>query len=344
MAARKKRSTRPSRRPSRAPTSSTWSIASTARELSADAAMRRLPAPRHRLCNPARARPGAKGRLSDRRHRLRPDRSVAAAAVRLRQAPGRADVYGVRAPAHVGPAPRAADRQAVNGEHPHSILLFVLCVGSRDERFYKHCSRFCCMYSVKGSVPGHRPRCRRCHRPLHGHARLHYRVSTRSTTARAMRRALHARAPGRHRARKRQDPRRYENTDEGRVQTAEVTFMVVLATAAETAGSVERLAGVLGIGIAADGFVQAREDRGDLPHSPRDGPAAGCATGLKDIPTACPGRRRHAQALDHLDRRDVAAGRGQRAPGRQPARSASASTSATAAATSPARSISRHRR
>ncbi|MDO8611900.1 MAG: FAD-dependent oxidoreductase, partial [Dehalococcoidia bacterium] len=35
-----------------------------------------------------------------------------------------------------------------DGKHPKSIL-FVLCVGSRDQRFYRYCSRFCCMYSIK---------------------------------------------------------------------------------------------------------------------------------------------------------------------------------------------------
>jgi len=35
-----------------------------------------------------------------------------------------------------------------DGTHPESIL-FVLCVGSRDRRFLRYCSRFCCMYSIK---------------------------------------------------------------------------------------------------------------------------------------------------------------------------------------------------
>ncbi|MDH5508704.1 MAG: FAD-dependent oxidoreductase, partial [Anaerolineae bacterium] len=35
-----------------------------------------------------------------------------------------------------------------NGQHPENIL-FVLCVGSRDQRYYSYCSRFCCMYSIK---------------------------------------------------------------------------------------------------------------------------------------------------------------------------------------------------
>ncbi|KRT65395.1 MAG: methyl-viologen-reducing hydrogenase subunit delta, heterodisulfide reductase subunit A, partial [Candidatus Rokubacteria bacterium CSP1-6] len=35
-----------------------------------------------------------------------------------------------------------------DGRHPERVLL-VLCVGSRDRRFYQYCSRFCCMYSVK---------------------------------------------------------------------------------------------------------------------------------------------------------------------------------------------------
>ncbi len=35
-----------------------------------------------------------------------------------------------------------------DGAHPQRVL-FVLCVGSRDDRYYRYCSRFCCMYSVK---------------------------------------------------------------------------------------------------------------------------------------------------------------------------------------------------
>ena len=35
-----------------------------------------------------------------------------------------------------------------NGIHPENLLI-VLCVGSRDRRFYRYCSRFCCMYSIK---------------------------------------------------------------------------------------------------------------------------------------------------------------------------------------------------
>jgi heterodisulfide reductase subunit A len=35
-----------------------------------------------------------------------------------------------------------------DGRHPKSIL-FVLCVGSRDRNYFRYCSRFCCMYSIK---------------------------------------------------------------------------------------------------------------------------------------------------------------------------------------------------
>jgi heterodisulfide reductase subunit A len=31
-------------------------------------------------------------------------------------------------------------------------LAFINCVGSRDKRFYPHCSNFCCMYSIKNAV------------------------------------------------------------------------------------------------------------------------------------------------------------------------------------------------
>jgi heterodisulfide reductase subunit A len=35
--------------------------------------------------------------------------------------------------------------------HPHH-LVFILCVGSRDRRYQKYCSRFCCMYSLKEAI------------------------------------------------------------------------------------------------------------------------------------------------------------------------------------------------
>ncbi|MFQ5471996.1 MAG: FAD-dependent oxidoreductase, partial [Dehalococcoidia bacterium] len=35
-----------------------------------------------------------------------------------------------------------------DGKHPKNVV-FVLCVGSRDQKAYRYCSRFCCMYSIK---------------------------------------------------------------------------------------------------------------------------------------------------------------------------------------------------
>jgi len=190
-----------------------------------------------------------------------------------------------------------------NGEHPHSIL-FVLCVGSRDERFYKHCSRFCCMYSVKEAFQAidhgvEDVTVLYMDMRAYGKGFDSFYDRTRDEGARFVRGRPAGIEPAGDKIRV-----RYENTDEGRVQTAEVD-MVVLATAAKPPESVERLAGVLGIGIASDGFVQAREDMGGLIATTRAGVyAAGCATGLKDIPdSVSEAGAAAAQALVHLDQR-----------------------------------------
>ena len=190
-----------------------------------------------------------------------------------------------------------------NGEHPHSIL-FVLCVGSRDVRFYKHCSRFCCMYSVKEAFQAidhgvEDVTVLYMDMRAYGKGFDAFYDRTRDEGARFVRGRPAGVEPAGDKIRV-----RYENTDEGRVETAEVD-MVVLATAARPPESVEQLAGILGIGMAADGFIQAREDLGGLIATTRAGVyAAGCATGLKDIPdSVSEAGAAAAQALVHLDQR-----------------------------------------
>ncbi len=170
-----------------------------------------------------------------------------------------------------------------NGEHPRNIL-FVLCVGSRDQRFYQYCSRFCCMYSIK-----------------HAYQALDHGVNDISVLY------MDIRAYG----------KGFDNfwlrTKEGGAKfirghpssirpnngTIQVTYediemckrinqefeMVVLANAVRPQQDLPNLAESLGIDLDEDGFIKSVEDLGGLVTTTRPGIfAAGCACGPKDIP------------------------------------------------------------
>jgi heterodisulfide reductase subunit A len=190
-----------------------------------------------------------------------------------------------------------------DGRHPHSIL-FALCVGSRDRRFFRHCSRFCCMYSIKHAFQA----------VDHGVAdvRVMY---------------MDVRAYGKgfdaffHRTRERGvqfirgrpalvQPNgrglevRFEDTVTGSLETMTVD-MVVLAPAVRPPQDLRQLAQVLKVDVDEDGFLAAWEMRGGLIATSRPGIyAAGCATGPKDIPdSVAEASAAAAAALAHLSRR-----------------------------------------
>ncbi len=192
-----------------------------------------------------------------------------------------------------------------NGRHPGSVL-FVLCVGSRDVRFYRYCSRFCCMYSVKQAfqaVDHGVSDVRVLYMDLRAYGKGFdaFYERTKAEGVRFLRGRPSQVEPTADGEKIRV---RYENTDEGRVETAEVD-MVVLATAARPPEGLHRLADVLGIELGEDGFVRAREEAGGLVATTRPGIyAAGCATGLKDIPdSVAEGGAAAALAHTHLDDR-----------------------------------------
>jgi heterodisulfide reductase subunit A len=190
-----------------------------------------------------------------------------------------------------------------DGRHPERALL-VLCVGSRDRRFYRYCSRFCCMYSVK-----------------HAFQLIDHGVSdvtvlymdlraygkgfdgfldrTRAEGARFVRgRPASVRAQnGRLRV-------RYEDTEALRLSEEEFD-LVVLATAARPPERLGDLARTLGIELDEDGFIRAVERRAGLVATTRAGIyAAGCASGPKDIPDSVAEAGAAASlALAHLSHR-----------------------------------------
>jgi len=191
-----------------------------------------------------------------------------------------------------------------NGEHPHNIL-FVLCVGSRDRNFYRHCSRFCCMYSIKETYQAIDHGVEDI-TVLYMDVRAYGKGFDAFFDRTRQRGAKFIRG---HPAEISPNGKglivRYENTDSGRVETAEAD-MVVLATAVRPPEGLEKLAEVLGVEVDDDGFLKTKEEQGGAITTTR--PAiyvAGCVAGPKDIPdSVAEGSGAAAYALTHIDHRE----------------------------------------
>jgi heterodisulfide reductase subunit A len=191
-----------------------------------------------------------------------------------------------------------------NGAHPDGIL-FVLCVGSRDLRHLRYCSRFCCMYSIK-----------------HAYQALDHgvgRVDVLYMDVRAYGKGFDAfwdrTVEGGARFYRGRPAEvvpngdaglrvTYEDTERG-VRVVDDYDMVVLANAATPAEGLSELAEHLGIDLDTDGFIRARELQGELMTTTRDGVyVAGCAAGPKDIPdSVAEGSGSAALALAHVSER-----------------------------------------
>jgi len=192
-----------------------------------------------------------------------------------------------------------------DGKHPENIL-FVLCIGSRDQRHAQHCSRFCCMYSIK-----------------HAYQALDHGITDVSVLYMDIRaygkgfdgfwqrtqaqgaRFIHGR------------PSRIADNEDGRIKVIyedieaaarrESQFdMVVLANAVIPPPGLDELAARLGIEMNADGFILSNECAGGLVMTTRPGIyAAGCVSGPKDIPdSVAEGSGAAALAMRHLSERN----------------------------------------
>jgi heterodisulfide reductase subunit A len=190
-----------------------------------------------------------------------------------------------------------------DGDHPESIL-FVLCVGSRDKRFFRYCSRFCCMYSIK-----------------HAYQALDHEVPSVTVLymdVRAYGKGFDAfwdrtEDAGANFVRGR--PSLVEPNSDGIRVVYENTMtaermddrydMVVLANAVAPAAGLPELAQKLNIELDEDGFLAAEETHGGLVMTSRPGIfAAGCVTGPKDIPdSVAEGSGAAALALGYISER-----------------------------------------
>ena len=222
-----------------------------------------------------------------------------------------------------------------DGAHPEKIL-FVLCVGSRDRRFRRYCSRFCCMYSIKHAYQaidhgiddvtvlymdvraygkgfdGFWQRTEDAGakfvrgRPAQILAKRQNNKAAKQQNAESpahdaesdtSRNTQHATGSP-------QLEVVYENTATAQ-RIVEDFDMVVLANAVTPPDGLPDLAERLGIALDTDGFIRAEETRGGLITTTRPGIyAAGCVSGPKDIPdSVAEGSGAAAMALSHLTER-----------------------------------------
>ncbi len=174
---------------------------------------------------------------------------------------------------------RPSDRK-----HPRNLLL-VLCVGSRDQHNFHHCSRFCCMYSIK-----------------HAYQALDHGI----TDVTVLYMDLRAYGKGFDGFQQRTSdqgahfvhgrPASIAPGDDGRISVvyediaqarriASQFDMVVLANAVTPPQGLEELAQRLGLDLNSDGFIHSEETAGGLVMTTRPGIyTAGCVSGPKDIP------------------------------------------------------------
>mgnify|MGYP001260266442 CR=1 FL=1 len=188
-----------------------------------------------------------------------------------------------------------------DGRHPESVL-FVLCVGSRDERYQSYCSRFCCMYSVKQAyqtLDHGVPDVTALYMDVRAYGKGFDAFYDRTREAGA--RFLRARPTSITASDGGGLSVRYEDTADNQLTTQDVD-LVVLANAVTPPPSLAGLAPVLGIDIDEDGFLQAEETVAGLIATSRSGVyAAGCASGPKDIPdSVAEAGAASALALTHL--------------------------------------------
>ncbi|MFU8771636.1 MAG: FAD-dependent oxidoreductase, partial [Anaerolineales bacterium] len=191
-----------------------------------------------------------------------------------------------------------------NREHPKNML-FVLCVGSRDYRYQRHCSRFCCMASIKHAYQAldHGIRdvsimymdLRAYGKGFDGFRKrtydegarfIHGRPAHITPTLNGELRVL------------------YEDLEKAARTEADYD-MVVLSNAVTPPEGLNFLASRLSIELDQDGFILSQESQAGLVATSRPGIyTAGCACGPKDIPdSVTEGTAAAALALQHLTSR-----------------------------------------
>ncbi|MBM3302282.1 MAG: CoB--CoM heterodisulfide reductase iron-sulfur subunit A family protein, partial [Deltaproteobacteria bacterium] len=173
----------------------------------------------------------------------------------------------------------------VHKYHTAKKLGFVQCVGSRDFRFHKYCSSYCCMHSIKEAIIAreHEPETESCifYMDLRtvGKGFEEYKVRGAKVSGLKYVRGRVAEIV--------QDADLnpvvyYEDTEQRKV-TSMTLDMVILANACSASKGIVPLAGLLGLELDENNFVKTH------PNRPMDSSVpgiftCGCAQGPLDIP------------------------------------------------------------
>ncbi len=174
----------------------------------------------------------------------------------------------------------------VHKYHTAKKLGFIQCVGSRDFRFHKYCSSYCCMHSIKEAIIAkeHEPETesyifymdlRTVGKGLRG---------IQSPRSRGFRAQVHSRTELRRSFRTRSlNPVVYYEDTEQRKVVSMTLDMVILANACSAPRGIAKLAELLGLELEENNFVKTHPNR-PLDTNVPGIFTCGCAQGPLDIP------------------------------------------------------------
>ncbi len=190
-----------------------------------------------------------------------------------------------------------------NHEEPKNVL-FVLCVGSRDQRYCNYCSRVCCMYSIKEAyqtkdhgVDDVTVLYMDIRAYGKGFDEFHERTLKEGIKYVRGRPAM-IHTEGKH------PTVTFEDTEAGEIKTQEFD-LIVLAPALLPSKGTGVLADMMDINLDVDGYIENREVEGFPVATSKEGIyVAGCASGPKDIPdSVAEASAAAAAAMTHVERR-----------------------------------------
>ncbi|MHA2168835.1 MAG: hydrogenase iron-sulfur subunit [Candidatus Kariarchaeaceae archaeon] len=170
-----------------------------------------------------------------------------------------------------------------NHEEPENVL-FVLCVGSRDQRYCSYCSRVCCMYSIKEAyqtVDHGVKDVTVLYMDIRAYGKGFDEFHDR--TLKEGIKYIRGR-PAKIGTAGEKPMVTYENTETGELVNEEFDLIVLAPALLPSAGTSE-IADLMGLDIDMDGYIESRDVQGLTVGTSREGIyVAGCASGPKDIP------------------------------------------------------------
>jgi heterodisulfide reductase subunit A-like polyferredoxin len=173
----------------------------------------------------------------------------------------------------------------VHEHHTAKKLGFIQCVGSRDFRFHKYCSSYCCMHSIKEAIIAkeHEPETESCifYMDLRTVGKGFEEYKVRGAKVSGLQ-YIRGRVAEIHEDEELNPVVYYEDTEQRRV-TSMTLDMVILANACSPSRGITKLSQLLGVELEENGFVKTHPNR-PLDTSVPGIFTCGCAQGPLDIP------------------------------------------------------------